>query len=53
MSKKALYLLGTAIIIILGTCFYPKLCCNCMKPLTINSVEKPIAANPEAVIAIK
>jgi OOP family OmpA-OmpF porin len=29
MSKKALYLLGIAITIILGTFLYLKLCCNC------------------------
>lgn len=29
MSKKALYLLGIAITIILGTFLYVKLCCNC------------------------
>ncbi len=29
MSKKALYLLGIALTIILGTFLYVKFCCNC------------------------
>lgn len=29
MSKKALYLLGIALTIILGTILYIKFCCNC------------------------
>ncbi|MEZ0130125.1 OmpA family protein, partial [Flavobacterium sp. LBUM151] len=36
MSKKALYLLGIAITIILGTFLYLKFCCNCsMKTPTV------------------
>lgn len=50
MSKKALYLLGIALIIILGSFFYLKLCCNCMKPVPIDSVEEPIVATSETVL---
>lgn len=53
MSKKALYLLGIAILIILGTFYYPKLCCSCMKPLTIDSVEKPIVAIYEPAMVLQ
>ncbi|MFH7010756.1 OmpA family protein [Flavobacterium sp. FlaQc-52] len=48
MSKKALYLLGIAITIILGTFLYLKFCCNCTKPKTIDPIEKPIVTTPEA-----
>ncbi|MCD0465448.1 hypothetical protein [Flavobacterium sp. ENC] len=50
MSKKVLYLSGIAIIILLGTIFYPELCCNCMKPATIDSVEKPIVTTSDNTI---
>lgn len=45
MSKKALYLLGIALTIILGTFLYIKFCCNC-------GVTEPKAAEkaPPAVI---
>ncbi|MTH16791.1 OmpA family protein [Flavobacterium sp. LC2016-01] len=47
MSKKALYLLGIALTIILGTFLYVKFCCNC-------SMEAP-AADTEKVptVAVK
>ncbi len=47
MSKKALYLLGIALTIILGTFLYVKFCCNC-------SMETP-AADTEKVptVAVK
>ncbi|WP_166923084.1 OmpA family protein [Flavobacterium poyangense] len=48
MSKKALYLLGIAITIILGTFLYLKFCCNCTKPETIDPIEKPIVTTPNA-----
>jgi len=42
MSKKALYLLGIALTIVLGTFLYLKFCCNCaMKTPTIG-IEKAV-----------
>jgi OOP family OmpA-OmpF porin len=43
MSKKALYLLGIAITIILGTFLYVKLCCNCtMKTPMVDTKKVPV-----------
>lgn len=43
MSKKALYLLGIAITIILGTFLYQKFCCNCCeKTPAIGTENTPI-----------
>lgn len=43
MSKKALYLLGIAITIILGTFLYLKFCCNCAnEPLTTDVEKQPV-----------
>lgn len=45
MSKKALYLLGIAITIILGTFLYLKFCCNCsMKTPTAAAEKTPVAS---------
>lgn len=40
MSKKALYLLGIALTIILGTFLYVKFCCNCNTETTTADTEK-------------
>jgi len=40
MSKKALYLLGIAITIILGTFLYVKFCCNCTMKTPASDTEK-------------
>jgi OOP family OmpA-OmpF porin len=40
MSKKALYLLGIAITIILGTFLYLKFCCNCCVKIPIVDTKK-------------
>ncbi|MFH6991431.1 OmpA family protein [Flavobacterium sp. FlaQc-48] len=40
MSKKALYLLGIAITIILGTFLYVKFCCNCTIKTPVTDTEK-------------
>ncbi|KOP37008.1 flagellar motor protein MotB [Flavobacterium sp. WLB] len=40
MSKKALYLLGIALVIILGTILYIKFCCNCDTAQPNSAVEK-------------
>ncbi|CAC9977032.1 OmpA family protein [Flavobacterium panici] len=40
MSKKALYLLGIALVIILGTILYIKFCCNCDTAQPNAAVEK-------------
>jgi len=52
MSKKALYLLGIAITIILGTFLYLKFCCNCCEKTTTDITPKtvpPTAAEPNFV----
>lgn len=51
MSKKALYLLGIAITIILGTFLYLKFCCNCCtKPTTeVTEVSVVVAEAPTFV----
>lgn len=43
MSKKALYLLGIAITIILGTFLYLKFCCNCCEKTTTNITPKTVS----------
>ncbi|KIQ14569.1 flagellar motor protein MotB [Flavobacterium sp. MEB061] len=51
MSKKALYLLGIAITIILGTFLYLKFCCNCsMKTPTVAVEKKTVAANDTTMV---
>lgn len=48
MSKKALYLLGIAITIILGTFLYMKFCCNCAVNAPAGTIEKtPVAVAPD------
>ncbi|MGO4773064.1 OmpA family protein [Flavobacterium sp. W22_SRS_FK3] len=42
MSKKALYLLGIAITIILGTFLYLKFCCNCCEETPKTNKEVPV-----------
>ncbi|MCM0667252.1 OmpA family protein [Flavobacterium tyrosinilyticum] len=42
MSKKALYLLGIAITIILGTFLYLKFCCNCCEKTTTDITSKTV-----------
>jgi outer membrane protein OmpA-like peptidoglycan-associated protein len=45
MSKKALYLLGIAITIILGTFLYVKFCCNCsIETTTVGTQKVPAVA---------
>jgi OOP family OmpA-OmpF porin len=44
MSKKALYLLGIAITIILGTFLYEKFCCNCCMKTPAVDTEKVVVA---------
>ncbi|WJS93718.1 OmpA family protein [Flavobacterium johnsoniae] len=43
MSKKALYLLGIAITIILGTFLYLKFCCNCSDKTTTDDAPKIVS----------
>jgi OOP family OmpA-OmpF porin len=43
MSKKALYLLGIAITIILGTFLYLKFCCNCCEKTTTNITPNTVS----------
>lgn len=43
MSKKALYLLGIAITIILGTFLYQKFCCNCCEKTTTDDTPKTVS----------
>lgn len=51
MSKKALYLLGIAITIILGTFLYLKFCCNCSMKTPSVAVEKTaVAANDTTMV---
>lgn len=51
MSKKALYLLGIAITIILGTFLYLKFCCNCsMKTPTVTTEKTPVVANDTTMV---
>jgi len=51
MSKKALYLLGIAITIILGTFLYLKFCCNCsMKTPTVAAEKTPVVANDTTMV---
>lgn len=51
MSKKALYLLGIAITIILGTFLYVNLCCNCtIKTTTIDTEKVPVVVAEETII---
>lgn len=42
MSKKAVYLLGIAITIILGTFLYLKFCCNCCEKTTTDITPKTV-----------
>lgn len=52
MSKKALYLLGIAITIILGTFLYLKFCCNCCEKTTTDITPKtasPAVTEPNIV----
>nr|WP_294786503.1 OmpA family protein [uncultured Flavobacterium sp.] len=52
MSKKALYLLGIAITIILGTFLYLKFCCNCCEETLTDDAHKivsPAVQEPELV----
>ena len=49
MSKKALYLLGIAITIILGTFLYQKFCCDCcVKTPTVDTEKVPVVAAPDS-----
>lgn len=51
MSKKALYLLGIAITIILGTFLYVNLCCNCTMKTPAGDTEKvPVVVAQDVVI---
>ncbi|MDW8848816.1 OmpA family protein [Flavobacterium sp. MMLR14_040] len=51
MSKKALYLLGIAITIILGTFLYLKFCCNCsMKSPAVATEKTPGAARDTTMV---
>jgi len=43
MSKKALYVLGIAITIILGTFLYLKFCCNCCEETTTDDAPKMVS----------
>jgi len=43
MSKKALYLLGIAITIILGTFLYLKFCCNCSEKTITDDTPKTVS----------
>ena len=51
MSKKALYLLGIAITIILGTFLYLKFCCNCsMKTPAVATEKTPVATSDTTMV---
>ncbi|WP_264530013.1 OmpA family protein [Flavobacterium sp. N502540] len=51
MSKKALYLLGIVITIILGTFLYLKFCCNCtMKTPTVDTGKVSKVVAPDEII---
>lgn len=51
MSKKALYLLGIALTIILGTFLYVKFCCNCTMKTPAATTEKvPIVVAKETIV---
>lgn len=51
MSKKALYLLGIAITIIVGTFLYLKFCCNCsMKTPTVPAEKITVAASDTTMV---
>ena len=51
MSKKALYLLGIAITIILGTFLYEKFCCNCtMKTPIVDTEKVPVVVAQDAIV---
>ena len=51
MSKKALYLLGIAIAIIVGTFLYHKFCCNCsMKTPTVTTEKTPAVVNDTTMV---
>jgi OmpA-OmpF porin, OOP family len=51
MSKKALYLLGIAITIILGTFLYVNFCCNCtMKTPTADTEKVPVVVAQDAIV---
>jgi OOP family OmpA-OmpF porin len=45
MSKKALYLLGIAITIILGSFLYLKFCCNCCEKTTTDDTPKTVSTS--------
>lgn len=47
MSKKALYLLGIAITIILGTYLYLKFCCNCSEKIPADDTPKTVQTTPD------
>lgn len=47
MSKKALYLLGIAITIILGTFLYLKFCCNCCEKAITDDTPKTVSKTVE------
>jgi OOP family OmpA-OmpF porin len=50
MSKKALYLLGIAITIILGTFLYMKFCCNCtMKTPAVDTEKVPLVVAQDEI----
>lgn len=50
MSKKALYLLGIAITIILGTFLYVNFCCNCtMKTPAVDTEKVPVVVAQDAI----
>jgi outer membrane protein OmpA-like peptidoglycan-associated protein len=51
MSKKALYLLGIAITIILGTFLYLKFCCNCsMKTPAVATEKTPVNSSDTTMV---
>lgn len=51
MPKKALYLLGIAITIILGTFLYVKFCCNCsMTPTTVDTEKASVVVKDNNVV---
>jgi len=50
MSKKALYLLGIAITIILGTFLYLKFCCNCSMKTPAVATEKTPATSSDTTM---
>lgn len=51
MSKKALYLLGIAITIILGTFLYLKFCCNCSMKTTTATEKIPAVVSKDTILA--